>query len=109
MILNGVQHLVNRQHPQAIDQLDERALGAGWRMVEELRSLGRSQGVRVRSDVRTGAVVEEIVLGAARDDAVDLIVLGTDVRAGSGRLFLGPRVERILSTAPCPVLVINGV
>lgn len=88
---------------------DDRLVVAGWQMVEELAALGRSEGVRTRPEVRMEASVEEVMLRVATSDDVDLIVLGTDVRAGSGRLFLGPRVERILSTAPCPVVVINGV
>ena len=42
----------------------------------------------------------------AEELGVGLCVLGTDVRPGSERLFLGPRVERILEDAPCPVLVV---
>jgi hypothetical protein len=33
--------------------------------------------------------------------------VGTNVRVGSSRLFLGPRVERLLINAPCPVIVLN--
>jgi nucleotide-binding universal stress UspA family protein len=34
--------------------------------------------------------------------------LGTGLRSGSDRLFLGPRVEHILDNASCPVVVINS-
>jgi nucleotide-binding universal stress UspA family protein len=46
-----------------------------------------------------------IVDRAHRD--VDLIVLGTSVRVGTQRLFLGPRVERIIRESPCSVMVLN--
>lgn len=96
-------------HVGAGGPFEERLLVAGWQMVEELAELGRSGGIRTRPEVRADARLEEVMLRAATSEGVDLIVLGTDVRAGSGRLFLGPRVERILATAPCPVMVINGV
>jgi nucleotide-binding universal stress UspA family protein len=48
-----------------------------------------------------------IILDVADQRDMDLIVLGTDVRAGSNHLSLGPRVERIIEGAPCPVIVIN--
>ena len=51
--------------------------------------------------------VESGILEAVGDAGVDLIVLGTNVRAGTTRLHLGPRVERVAREAPCPVLILN--
>jgi nucleotide-binding universal stress UspA family protein len=50
-----------------------------------------------------------VILDVADRSGIDLIVLGTAVRAGSERLFLGGRVEHILHEARCPVLVVNAV
>jgi nucleotide-binding universal stress UspA family protein len=58
--------------------------------------------------VREGTTPEAALLEVAAAEATDLILLGTDLRPGSERLFLGPRVERILGSAPCPVVVVNG-
>jgi hypothetical protein len=58
--------------------------------------------------VEPGQDPETVILDLAETGGVDLIILGTDARAGSERLFLGPRVERLLSEAPCPVLIVNG-
>jgi nucleotide-binding universal stress UspA family protein len=41
-------------------------------------------------------------------DGIDLVVLGTDLRPASDRLFLGPKVERVLNNSPCPVVVMNA-
>ena len=51
---------------------------------------------------------EDVILRFARESSIDLVVLGTDVRPGSDRLFLGPRVERILDGLRCPALVVNA-
>lgn len=104
LIINVVEEPGTLKHLE----IRERLVDAGQRMVEDLAALGRSQGVRVRTAVHTGAAVEDVLIGAALAGSVDLILLGTDVRVGTGRLFLGPRVERILSASPCPVLVVNG-
>jgi Kef-type K+ transport system membrane component KefB/nucleotide-binding universal stress UspA family protein len=80
---------------------------ARHQIVGELLEYGRAQGARTRGMVETGADVETIILETALQAEVDLIILGTDVRPGSNRLFLGPRVERILQNAPCPVIVVN--
>jgi nucleotide-binding universal stress UspA family protein len=77
-------------------------------IVDGLREIGEAQGVRARGEVRYGRDADAVILEMARSDGVDLIVLGTNVRAGSDRLFLGPRVERLIQQSPCPVLVYNG-
>jgi nucleotide-binding universal stress UspA family protein len=76
--------------------------------VEKLRELGALRGVPALAEVAVGDAPEAVILKTARDRGIDLIVLGTAVAAGSDRLYLGPRVERILSNAPCPVIVVNA-
>jgi len=60
------------------------------------------------TDVRVGRDPETVILDVVTKERVDLIILGTDIRPGSDRLFLGPGVERILNNAPCPVIVVNS-
>jgi nucleotide-binding universal stress UspA family protein len=86
----------------------ERDTETAQAVVANLCTLGEAQGVRTRAMVRQGRDAETVILDLARSAGVGLIVLGTSVRAGSDRLFLGPRVERIIAQAPCPVLVYNG-
>ncbi|MFO7678879.1 MAG: universal stress protein, partial [Chloroflexota bacterium] len=86
----------------------ENELDIGRQVVNELRELGQLQGVHTSADIRVGNIPEAIILDFAREQKMDLIILGTDVRPGSSRLFLGPRVERILKNAHCPVIVFNS-
>jgi Kef-type K+ transport system membrane component KefB len=76
-------------------------------IVEELKTLGEAHGARVVARVDLGPDPESVILDVTEKERADLIILGTDVRPGSVRLFLGPRVERVLGEAPCPVLVVN--
>jgi Kef-type K+ transport system membrane component KefB len=76
-------------------------------IVDELRELGRSLGVSTAGTAVVAVSPEEGILEAARAGAYDLIVMGTGVRPGGKGLFLGPRVERILASAECPVVVFN--
>jgi Kef-type K+ transport system membrane component KefB len=85
-----------------------RQMNSAHGIVDELRQLGEAQKVKVASEVRVGSSPESAILELAREKRIDLILLGTDLRPGSSRLFLGPRVERILNNAPCPVLVVNA-
>ena len=52
-----------------------------------------------------GDEAEEIVR-YAHQHAVDLIVLGTHGRTGFSRALLGSVAERVVRTAPCPVLTV---
>jgi nucleotide-binding universal stress UspA family protein len=76
--------------------------------MEKLRELGQLQGMASIAEVQVGSTPESVILEAVRERKVDLIILGTGIRAGSDRLYMGPRVERILSNAPCPVIVVNS-
>jgi nucleotide-binding universal stress UspA family protein len=43
----------------------------------------------------------------ARDHGIDLIVLGTHGRGPLGHMLLGSVAERVVRTAPCPVLTVR--
>ena len=75
--------------------------------VNELKRLGEAFEVKTEALVRQGDSVEEVITEMATSNAIDLIVVGTNVRPGSNRLYLGPRVENILQMASCPVIVFN--
>jgi Kef-type K+ transport system membrane component KefB/nucleotide-binding universal stress UspA family protein len=107
-IMHVVVDNTSRYFLDADGAMFEKQLEVGQEMVRELCELGKSQDVQIATDIQVGTDVEATILNKAREHAVDLIILGTDVRSGSERLFLGPRVERILKNAPCPVIVLNS-
>ena len=94
--------------PSSGEQNMKRQLANAQQMVVELKELAESHGISATADVRIGAHPEEVILEVAHAKGFDLIVLGTDIRPVSDRLFLGPRVEQILDSAPCPVIVVNA-
>lgn len=75
----------------------------------ELRAAARHlAGLRAPIACRAvvGAPSDEIIAAAARLRA-DLIVMGTHGRRGLSHLLLGSVAERVLRTAPCPVLTVR--
>lgn len=97
--------------PRELSSLGEsraRRLGTARHIVDGLVSEARERGVEARGEVRAGPDPESVILEVSKNQGADLILLGTDVRPGSQRLFLGPRVEWILDHAECPVLVLNA-
>lgn len=60
----------------------------------------------VRTVIRKGPAQAEIVALAAEERA-DLVVMGTHGRGGVSRVLLGSVADRVLRTAPCPVLTVR--
>jgi nucleotide-binding universal stress UspA family protein len=52
-------------------------------------------------------VPHQKILQTAADEQVDLIVMATHGRTGLSHLFMGSVAERVVRTAPCPVLTIR--
>ncbi|HSW56168.1 MAG TPA: cation:proton antiporter [Ignavibacteriaceae bacterium] len=86
----------------------ERRLTFAHQIVEELKKLGESLNVNTFTEVEIGEEPDKVILKMSKEKNFDLIILGTDIRPGTDKLYLGPRVERILNNCSCPVLVVNG-
>jgi nucleotide-binding universal stress UspA family protein len=63
--------------------------------------------LRTKTDVLTSIVPAESIVGYAKTNNIDLIVMGTHGRGGIARLFMGSVAERVVRTAPCPVLTVH--
>jgi Kef-type K+ transport system membrane component KefB/nucleotide-binding universal stress UspA family protein len=107
LVLNVIPERKDPYRVRPDDRSESIRSTAARQIVAELETLGKAQGVKVAGRVEVGAEPEQVILDLTDSEGIDLIVLGTDVRPGSERLFLGPRVERILDEARCPVLVVN--
>jgi len=70
------------------------------KLAEEFRA-----AVPVVTAVESGAPAAAIVEYASRS-RIDLIVIGTHGRTGVTRTLLGSVAERVVRTAPCPVLAV---
>jgi nucleotide-binding universal stress UspA family protein len=64
-------------------------------------------GVEVRASLREGTVWSEIQ-AAAGELKADLVVMGTHGRRGLSHALLGSVTEKVVRTAPCPVLTVRG-
>lgn len=47
------------------------------------------------------------IIGYAREESIDMIVMGTQARKGVPRLFLGSVAENVVNESPCPVITVG--
>lgn len=57
--------------------------------------------------VRTGSSTAVEIANYAKDNGIDLILMGTHGRGMMGHLLLGNVAEKVVRTAPCPVLTVR--
>lgn len=63
--------------------------------------------LKVVYEVRQGTPFHEVV-GYAKDNNIDLVVMGTHGRTGLGHVLLGSVAERVVRKAPCAVLTVRN-
>ena len=63
--------------------------------------------IEVSKDILSGEPYEKII-ETAKDENFDLIVMGNRGFSKIKRFFLGSVTQRVISEAPCPVLVIHS-
>lgn len=78
---------------------------AGVEMERFLRGVSAEDRARLDVRIEVGDPSTDIV-DVARDGAYDLLVMGTHGRSGARRFVLGSIAERVVRTAPCPVLTV---
>lgn len=85
-----------------VEGLVKQAQGDLTRQVEQIRG----KRVTVHSRVLIGVEYQEIA-EFAEAHQIDLIIMATHGRTGLAHAFLGSVAERVVRTAPCPVLTVK--
>jgi nucleotide-binding universal stress UspA family protein len=68
---------------------------------------GDQETLDVRTNITRAANVAHAITEYAKDHAIDLIVVGTHGRGALQRFLIGSVAERVMRTAPCPVLTVR--
>lgn len=88
-------------HQNVVDFIQERCKE---QMKEVLKNLPPE--LEVTSEIVTGDIADK-VQEIATQEKFDFIIVGTHGRKGLAHLFLGSVAEKIIRSAPCPVLTVR--
>jgi universal stress protein A len=90
-----------------IAQIQEQMTIHATRSLEKVVTERISPGVPIQQFVAHGNAADEITAHAARQ-SVDLLVIATHGWSGWRRLVFGSVAEKVVRSAACPVLAVNG-
>jgi nucleotide-binding universal stress UspA family protein len=94
--------LAREAHEPILEVVSQHATGDLERMLAELQD----EGISAEFAAHRGSPERAIVAAATEKDA-DLIVMGTHGRTGLAHVLLGSVAERVVRTAPCPVITVK--
>lgn len=77
-----------------------------YKLLDSIMSNLDSTGLTVKKKIVSGVAYEEILKEAA-EGKYDLIVIGQRGYSKIKRFFVGSQTVRVISDAPCPVLVVH--
>jgi nucleotide-binding universal stress UspA family protein len=89
-----------------LPSLRQRLVDDATRQLAALTQKCEAARIAVSSAVLSGRAPQAIAEEAASRD-VDLIVMGTHGRSGVAHLMVGSVAERVVRSAPCPVLTVR--
>jgi nucleotide-binding universal stress UspA family protein len=89
--------------PQAAEEMVRKAK----EYTAAVRKQAEAAGVRAETYVGEAEAFEAIVK-LAKDEGVNMIVVGSHGRTGLRRLLMGSVTEKVIGHAPCPVLVVKS-
>jgi len=109
-VLHVVEDVMMRYTPEvsfAIPDLQRDLEKAARRDLDATISADDRQTLKVITAVETSFNVPGGITEYARQHAIDLIIVGTHGRGAMKQLLLGSAAERVVRTAPCPVLTVR--
>jgi universal stress protein A len=89
-----------------VERVTEARLGVADRRLSELISAHRRPPIIIATVMLRGLMPETLNEHLLKDH-VDLLVVSSHGRRGVAHFFLGSVAERLMRTAPCPVLVVK--
>jgi nucleotide-binding universal stress UspA family protein len=88
-------------------QLQEELEASALKRLDELLIDSDRSGPSIRRAILTSSSPASAIIDYARDNTMDLIVMGTHGRGALAHLVMGSVAERVVRLASCPVLTVR--
>ncbi len=99
--------MVSELRPMAEEVEDAMRLWCNHRLAE-LAGKAQAAGVKAQTILREGAHAHAGLTKLAEELKPAMIILGTHGRTGISKVVLGSVAARVITEAPCPVLVVRA-
>ena len=93
----------------AVQEIEQRLEAIAAREMDESLTADDRAALHAVTTVRAARTAAIDIVEYARSHDIDLIVMGTHGRGGFQHLLLGSVAERVVRSAPCPVLTVHAV
>lgn len=94
-------------NPAEVARVEKQWLAQGQAIADEVGKVAGKAGVQARAITVKSDLVAEAILGAARKNKCDLVVMASHGRKGIKRLLLGSETQHVLTHGNIPVLVLR--
>ncbi|HZT75901.1 MAG TPA: universal stress protein [Vicinamibacterales bacterium] len=88
-------------------ELQQEVEDAADRQLTSLLSPEDRQALRAKTTLLKSNSPAFTIIGYAKENEIDLIIMGTHGRGAIAHLLMGSVAERVVRTAPCPVLTVR--
>ncbi len=92
----------------ALANVERNVEAAVQRDLEATLSRHDGDALKVVAKVQRGSNVAHVITEYARTQAIDLIIVGTHGRGAVSRFLMGSVADRVVRSAPCPVLTVRA-
>jgi nucleotide-binding universal stress UspA family protein len=93
--------------PRETARVEKQWVEKGQAVADEVGKAAEKAGVKARAITVRSNLVAEAILGAARKNKCDLVVMASHGRKGLKRLLLGSETQHVLTHGDVPVLVLR--
>jgi nucleotide-binding universal stress UspA family protein len=80
---------------------------AALKWLEQVEVAAKKKGIRLKTEVLDEDSKVKVIIEYAKKNSVDLIVIGSTGLTRFKRLLLGTIANAVVSSAPCPVMVVR--
>lgn len=109
-VLNVVEDVLMRYSSEvgfAMPEMQKDLEDAAKRDLDKLITDDDRRTIEIVALTKTGVNLADSIVNYAKDAAIDLIITGTHGRGAVKHFLMGSVAERVVRTAPCPVLTVR--